>query len=397
MKFEYSTSLSNNTKGKLTKRPLVALELIGKTQNINASLNVNDNLHNLCEMFLAEIANARHLPASPEFEGRFSHLRFQLIRSGRLQALDSILQALLRKAISIGDERWLQLSQLLLKHNAWHSGDFRSLDDLLTTVSAKSDCYLLSRLFAGYYLNTAGYFSESFEVFTELLNTPSSKFKNESFHIGCDVKCACIEWRFWNRNEHLALIDDLESDLIFVQSVIDGQHVCDTKSKTRILLAVGVFFLSYYNYAASKFFLSLAFRVSSGERSQWYARIASGLSICEYYLGSHVRSFSFLQDAERRLDSHFGPAGWQLRVAYSHYLHGNKERANALCESIMRQTQQKKELGYFVWASIYRLEFTGALTQWALIEKILEGCKAGQMTRAQSYALERLQLLGCKN
>jgi len=36
MKFQYTTSLSYNTKGKLTKRPLVELELIGKSQNVNA-------------------------------------------------------------------------------------------------------------------------------------------------------------------------------------------------------------------------------------------------------------------------------------------------------------------------------------------------------------------------
>ncbi len=36
MKFQYTTTLSTNTKGKLTKRPIVELELIGKDNTINA-------------------------------------------------------------------------------------------------------------------------------------------------------------------------------------------------------------------------------------------------------------------------------------------------------------------------------------------------------------------------
>lgn len=35
MKFQYTSTISTNTKGKLTKRPIVELELIGKTENIN--------------------------------------------------------------------------------------------------------------------------------------------------------------------------------------------------------------------------------------------------------------------------------------------------------------------------------------------------------------------------
>lgn len=36
MKFQYTTTVSTNTKGKLTKRPMVELELVGKTETINA-------------------------------------------------------------------------------------------------------------------------------------------------------------------------------------------------------------------------------------------------------------------------------------------------------------------------------------------------------------------------
>lgn len=36
MKFQYTATPSTNTKGKLTKRPLVELELIGTTENITA-------------------------------------------------------------------------------------------------------------------------------------------------------------------------------------------------------------------------------------------------------------------------------------------------------------------------------------------------------------------------
>jgi hypothetical protein len=36
MKFQYTSTISTNTKGKLTKRPIVELELIGKAENINA-------------------------------------------------------------------------------------------------------------------------------------------------------------------------------------------------------------------------------------------------------------------------------------------------------------------------------------------------------------------------
>ena len=35
MKFQYTTTFSTNTKGKLTKRPMIELELIGKTETIN--------------------------------------------------------------------------------------------------------------------------------------------------------------------------------------------------------------------------------------------------------------------------------------------------------------------------------------------------------------------------
>lgn len=35
MKFQYTTTLSTNTKGRLTKRPMLELELIGKTETIN--------------------------------------------------------------------------------------------------------------------------------------------------------------------------------------------------------------------------------------------------------------------------------------------------------------------------------------------------------------------------
>ncbi len=36
MKFQYTTTISTNTKGRLTKRPIIELELIGKKENINA-------------------------------------------------------------------------------------------------------------------------------------------------------------------------------------------------------------------------------------------------------------------------------------------------------------------------------------------------------------------------
>ena len=36
MKFEYTPTAARNTKGKLTKRPIVELELIGKIENIHA-------------------------------------------------------------------------------------------------------------------------------------------------------------------------------------------------------------------------------------------------------------------------------------------------------------------------------------------------------------------------
>ncbi len=35
MKFQYTATTSTNTKGKLTKRPIIELELIGKTENVN--------------------------------------------------------------------------------------------------------------------------------------------------------------------------------------------------------------------------------------------------------------------------------------------------------------------------------------------------------------------------
>jgi hypothetical protein len=35
MKFQYTTTLSTNTKGKLTKRPILELELIGKKESLN--------------------------------------------------------------------------------------------------------------------------------------------------------------------------------------------------------------------------------------------------------------------------------------------------------------------------------------------------------------------------
>ncbi|MCX6716333.1 MAG: retropepsin-like aspartic protease [Candidatus Taylorbacteria bacterium] len=35
MKFQYTSTISTNTKGKLTKRPIVELELIGEKENIN--------------------------------------------------------------------------------------------------------------------------------------------------------------------------------------------------------------------------------------------------------------------------------------------------------------------------------------------------------------------------
>lgn len=36
MKFQYTTTIATNTKGKLTKRPIIELEIIGKTQALNA-------------------------------------------------------------------------------------------------------------------------------------------------------------------------------------------------------------------------------------------------------------------------------------------------------------------------------------------------------------------------
>jgi hypothetical protein len=35
MKFQYTSTASTNTKGKLTKRPIIELELIGKSENFN--------------------------------------------------------------------------------------------------------------------------------------------------------------------------------------------------------------------------------------------------------------------------------------------------------------------------------------------------------------------------
>ena len=324
--------------------------------------------HSCSLCFWNELLNARRMPPAQDFLYQFSRCRFALIRNAEFATLNNMFLALKSKARAVGEQSWWILGELLLKHNAWHTGAFRSVSDLLVDVDKASPWYELSRIFAVYYLNTAAEFKSSFRIASQVFDASSEKScSSAALFIGCDLKCAAVEWRFWNRSENLSLVcEGLQGDLAFVDDVLAGKYDCSSISKTRLLLAIGMFSVNVCDYSLARHCLVQALGYAGGKASMWYPRIVSGLSLCAYFLSHKDTSRSFLEDCVFALPKSIGPVGWQLRVAYLYYLHGHVTR-RAGYANVFSMTPTRRRRYAIMYGLIFivpNLVFTRALRFW---------------------------------
>jgi hypothetical protein len=108
--------------------------------------------------------------------------------------------------------------------------------------------------------------------------------------------------------------------------------------------------------------LQASFQASAGRASRMYPRIASALAITAYHLGDIESADDFHRDAVAGIGAHFGPMGWQLRLATYQGMRGDQHGALTRVRAVRDGTARKCETGYNIWARILDAQLTGTLT-----------------------------------
>ncbi|OIN81180.1 hypothetical protein [Mycobacterium malmoense] len=326
---------------------------------------------------------------SDNFALTLRNTRFELLRRREYQTLGSILTLLHRRALDLADTHLCELARILQRHNAWHTGGLES-GQADTPEPSTSACWAaLDDALTGFQLNTLAQFSESTTRLERACSATPQARQAAQFFLGLDLVPICTAWKFWNRNE-IGGDDNLLDDLALTESVMRGDPAATAQTQLQLLLAIGIYYLNLRNYPVAKTYLIASYRASIGKPSRLYPRIASALALCELHLGNPADADAYYRDAAAGLPRHFGPTGWQLRLAEFRCARGDVEGALALVQQIKASTAAKQEIAYNLWARIYELDYRGRL---ALAEREGKGlfaeAQSRHMARACRYIAER--------
>lgn len=317
-------------------------------------------------------------------ESLFAEFRRHLIRSGRVDDLDLILNTAKQRAEVLNEFEPTELFNILMLNKHWHTGQLEKCQEIIDHSAHYTGEYSdLLRVFSAYYFNTSGEFDKSLHELDRIKLENIKDRKNVEHFLGVDLECVRATWRIWNRTETLNY-NGIDEDLSYVDSVASNPDVISDKSSSLLFLATGVFYLSHNNYSRAKIFLDHAIGHAVGEGQAWLPRIQSALSVCEHKLGKFSLSAEFLDASVSNLGKHFGPSGWMIRVVQSLDLHDRHEEADILLSKIIEETERKGEKGYEVWSKIHLAEKGNFIGQSSLLFRMAE--RSG-MRRACQYML----------
>lgn len=327
---------------------------------------------------------------SDNFALTLRNTRFELLRRRDYHTLGSILTFLHRRALDLGDTDLLELARILQRHNAWHTGELDTASQTDTPEPITSSCWTaLDDALTGFQLNTLAQFTASTTRLERACSATPQARQAAQFFLGLDLIPICTAWKFWNRNE-LGGDDNLLDDLALTENVLRGHTPATAQTQLQLLLAIGIYYLNLRNYPLAKTYLTASYRASIGKPSRLYPRIASALALCELHLGNPADADAYYRDAAAGLPRHFGPTGWQLRLAEYRCATGDVKGALTLVEQIKASTAAKQEIAYNLWARIYQLDYQDELTLTQREGKeLFAEAQSRHMARACRYIVER--------
>lgn len=306
---------------------------------------------------------------------RLKNLR-EMNKNNFLESIDGILKNENNCDISA-------LKIILNDHWRWHAGEFNNINELFNINSTDEFIIALSTMYKAFSFNTYGKLSESNSILDDLFECETNIKEKVNIYTGSSFNCSLHSWKIWNCVE-LQDYRSIFKSLKFANDLLlESSTTIKNTSAAQLFLAVGVMFTHHRNYQVAFDFLNAAINILN-ENSIWRPRVYSALSLLEFFKDKK-KSLHYLDAAIDGKEKHFGPMGWQLRIAESMFLHGRKNDAIGLLSEIYAGTIRKKENIYSLWAFIFDLYFRGEKLDSNDFMDILKNKHFAQMNRAINF------------
>ena len=319
----------------------------------------------------------------------FPEFRLRLISNGFVSDFQKVLETIYFKSLSLNENEITNLTQILLLNIYWHTGNLYKISNLKAIGNSfeETDYSELYKIYLAFIYNTIGCFEDSLALLNQIkIKSEEQRKKNELF-LGVNMDVAVITWKIWNRNE-LMDYERMDYELSFIENSINNRKM-SPKSQSLLLLSIAVLFLNQEKFYLAKNYLKIALENSIKCGGIWLPRIISALSICEYHLGNFNKSRKLLNQSINEIKNHFGPLGWQLRIAQSYFLHKHQQKALNLLFQVKESSKIKGEIVYNIWSKILIFEYSGGHIDNLDIRKIFAHAKKIKMQRACNYILKQ--------
>lgn len=281
------------------------------------------------------------------------HGRLRFIRSAEKSAYFSALSEILDRSDT--DDK-TSLKAILTDHWRWHHGEYEGIDDLFMHEAASHRVLALQRTYRAFLLNTTGRLKESNELLAGLAEESSEVLAYLSDFMGESALSIINSWVTWNAVEMLDVSAFHYATVKCMDQLSDSRVLA--KSKAQFCLAVGIGALRFENHQLARFFLDHAHSLLP-EGSIWLPRVASAKALLELSEGDEIHGRQWLDVARSGLPTHFGPMGWQLRIAEAHLRLNEQVQAIEIVESVLAHCLEKREHIYSGWARIFLMELMG--------------------------------------
>jgi hypothetical protein len=314
--------------------------------------------------------------------------RHRMIRRGEYEKLNFTLCRWQRQAQALGLEAVAELCLLLLCHNSWHFPGPGLLNDQYRNYEWRYWAPL-AHFMTACHLNVGAHFIESFHLLSTIPSIPVSSQEEHlaTQVLGSDLNLGILTWKFWNRNELLENVE-IRADLRAVSRIKAKSESNRDGGMVQAMLALGVFYLNDGNYSTSLDYLQVAEHVAVETRSRMYPRVASALALVYEHLGNERRADVYFREANADIRHHFGPLGWQIRLAEFCGLRRDFAGAITRLQEIRRMTSIKGERGYNLWARIHEHEYQTKLNSETISRRgLLDEALALNMRRAYLHIL----------
>ncbi len=309
-----------------------------------------------------KIIQAKYTSLDPVYfiEGgnEFADLRAKLIRSGELEVLLSMIQRLLDVESIARHEQARELLLALMLNAQWHAGRIVPSD---TWTSFKFPvAEYLRQTYLSYIFNSIGDIYAALNTLDYLPDLKKDESNVADRYLGIDTTANTLAWRMWNLGEAL---EPMAHAIISkqVNSIIHDPSI-SLRSKAFLAHTTGVYLSRFCNFKNAEVWLSRALVYSERADGTWTPRIVSALSYVNFKLDRKSLSHQQYKEALKHTTTHFGPAGWQLRLAETAVYHGYYDEGMAIGKSVRDWTREKGQTLYLVWSIIFLNKFFGAAT-----------------------------------